>query len=244
MMATVAASRLSPVAPPARETDSLPLRVRRSPRARRTRVSVDAGGTVEVVLPARLPDRSAHDAVAELRPWIESRRQALAAARREYDGPAGTVPYLGEALRLIAEPGRRRVTRRDGALLVAAEEPGPALEAFYRRAARAEIAPRLDAACARAGTTYGRLTIRAQKTRWASCSSSGAMSFNWKLLLAPAEVLDYVVEHEVCHLEIRDHSPRFWALLETRLPDWRARSDWLRRYGPLLSLESALRSAS
>ena len=227
-----------------RQSGSLPLRVRRSSRARRTRVSVDAAGTVEVVLPARLPARAAEDAVAELRPWIESRREALAAALREYAGPDGTVPYLGETLRLVAEPGRRRVTRRGDALLIPGREPEPAIEAFYRRAARAEVAGRLDAACERAGTAYRGLTIRAQRTRWASCSATGAMSFNWRLLLAPAAVLDYVVEHEVCHLEIRDHSPRFWALLESRLPDWRIQSDWLRRYGPLLSLESALRNAS
>ena len=243
-MATGHGSRLPSVSPDVRRSGSLPLRVRRSSRALRTRVSVDAGGTVEVVLPARLPASAAEDAVAELRPWIDSRRAALAAARREYEGPPGTIPFLGEPLRLIAEPGRRRVTRRGDALLVPAEGPEPAVEAHYRRAARAEVAGRLDAACARAGTSYTRLTIRAQRTRWASCSSTGAMSFNWRLLLAPAEVLDYVVEHEVCHLEIRDHSPRFWALLESRLPDWRARSDWLRRYGPLLSLESALRKAS
>jgi predicted metal-dependent hydrolase len=230
----------------ARRTPSeyLPLRVRRSSRARRTRVSVDAAGTVEVVLPARLPARAAQDAVAELRPWIESRRAALALARREYEGPPGTIPYLGKSLRLIAEPGRARVTRRGDDLLVPEDSPAAAVESFYRRAARTEVATRLDAACARAGTTYSGLTIRAQRTRWASCSSSGAMSFNWRLLLAPSPVLDYVVEHEVCHLEIRDHSARFWALLETRLPDWRARSDWLRRYGPLLSVESALRNAS
>ena len=227
-----------------RHDGSLPLRVRRSSRARRTRVTVDAGGTVEVVLPARLPARAAEDAVAELRPWIEARRATLAAARREYAGPSGTVPYLGEPLALIAQSGRTRVTRRGDALLVPGVNPEAALESFYRRAARAEVAGRLDAACARAGTAYTRLTIRAQKTRWASCSSTGAMSFNWRLLLAPPAVLDYVVEHEVCHLEIRDHSARFWALLESRMPDWRVHSEWLRRYGPLLSLDSALRNAS
>jgi predicted metal-dependent hydrolase len=113
---------------------------------------------------------------------------------------------------------------------------GPRSSAGYRRQARAEIAPRLDAAVARAGTRYSGLTIRGQKTRWASCSSTGAMSFNWRLLLAPGPVLDYVVEHEVCHIEVMDHSPRFWALLESRVPDWREHSTWLRRYGSTLTL--------
>ncbi len=72
------------------------------------------------------------------------------------------------------------------------------------------------------------------------------MSFNWRLLLAPEPVLDYVVEHEVCHLEILDHSPAFWALLAARAPDYREHSRWLRRYGSALTLraDSTRRSAA
>ena len=62
------------------------------------------------------------------------------------------------------------------------------------------------------------------------------MSFNWRLLLAPPEILDYVVEHEVCHLEVMDHSPRFWRLLAARVPDWKRKSAWLKRYGSTLTL--------
>jgi predicted metal-dependent hydrolase len=98
------------------------------------------------------------------------------------------------------------------------------------------VAARLDAACARAGTAYTRLTIRNQRTRWASCSHEGAMSFNWRLLLAPAEILDYVVEHEVAHLEVLDHSSRFWSLLGRRCPDYRRHERWLRLHGPALRL--------
>ena len=130
----------------------------------------------------------------------------------------GTVPYLGETLRLVPQPGRERVHRRGDALLVPAGDPREALERWYRRQAKLEIAPRLDAAVARAGTSYTGLTIRGQRTRWASRSSSGGMSFNWRLLLAPPEILDYVVEHEVAHIEVMDHSPRFWRLLASRVP--------------------------
>jgi predicted metal-dependent hydrolase len=215
---------------------SAPYVIRRSDRARRVRVSVDGSGQVEVVLPRRAPERHAAEAVAELRPWIERRRRAVARAAADVGRLPGTVPYLGSVLRLEAEPGRSRVHRRGEALLVPAGDPRDALERWYRRQARAEIAPRLDAATARAGTRYTGLTIRGQRTRWASCSSSGAMSFNWRLLLAPAPVLDYVVEHEVCHLEVMDHSPRFWRLLAARAPDWRVHSAWLRRYGATLHL--------
>jgi predicted metal-dependent hydrolase len=211
-------------------------RIRRSPRARRVRVTVDGDGNVLVTLPRRLPERAAAEAVAELEPWIARRRRALARAAAELRRAPGTVPYLGRELALVTEPGRERVHRRGDALLVPAGDAGAALERFYRRAARAEIVPRLDAATQRAGTRYHGLTIRGQRTRWASCSSAGRMSFNWRLLLAPPEILDYVVEHEVCHLEVMDHSPRFWALLEARAPDWRRHAAWLRRYGSTLVL--------
>jgi predicted metal-dependent hydrolase len=200
------------------------------------RVSVDGAGQVEVVLPRRAPERHAAEAVRELRPWIERRRRAVLTAAAEVGRVPGTVPYLGETLRLVAEPGRTRVHRRGDALLVPPGDPREALERWYRRRARVEVAARLDAACARAGTRYAGLTIRGQRTRWASCSSTGGMSFNWRLLLAPPEVLDYVVEHEVCHLEVMDHSPRFWRLLAGRAPDWRRHSAWLKRYGPTLTL--------
>ena len=110
----------------------------------------------------------------------------------------------------MPQPGRTRVHRRGSLLLVPEGDASEAIERWYRAQARKEVAPRLNAATARAGTRYTRLTIRGQRTRWASCSSTGAMSFNWRLLLAPPEILDYVVEHEVAHLEIHDHSDRFY----------------------------------
>jgi predicted metal-dependent hydrolase len=214
----------------------MPYRIRRSDRARRVRVSVDASGQVEVVLPRRSPERHADEAVRQLGPWIERRKRAVARAASEMGRAPGTVPYLGETLRLVPEAGRTRVHRRGDELLVPAGDPREALERWYRRQAKLEIAPRLDAATARAGTSYSGLTIRAQKTRWASRSSSGGMSFNWRLLLAPPEILDYVVEHEVAHIEVMDHSPRFWRLLASRSPHWRAHSAWLKRYGSTLHL--------
>ena len=201
------------------------------------RVTVDATRGVEVVLPRRAPEREAAAAIRELRPWIERRVAELARARATVAARGETVPYLGRALMLRGEPGRTRVTRRGDVLLVpegAARRP--ALERWYRRAARAEIEPRLDRACELAGTTYSGLTIRGQRTRWASCSRAGAMSFNWRLLLAPEPVLDYVIWHEVCHLDVMDHSPRFWRLLAARHPGYREQLRWLRVNGATLVL--------
>ncbi len=219
-----------------RPEQEIPYVVRRSDRARRVRVSVHEDGAVEVVLPRRAAEREAAAAVAGFRVWIERRRTQAARARAAVAERGGTVPYLGDSLRLVPEPGRRRVHRRGDDLLVPAREGAEALERWYRRQARDEVAARLDAATTAAGTPYRSLSIRGQRTRWASCSSTGAMSFNWRLLLAPDEVLDYVVCHEVCHLEILDHSPRFWALLERRCPDYPRPRSWLRRHGATLVL--------
>ena len=155
----------------------------------------------------------------------------------------GGIPYLDERLTLDVrtEVRRRRahVSRHGAELRVALPldmELRQALEAWYRRQARSEVAVRLDAAVARAGRGYTTLQIRGQRTRWASCSTSGAMSFNWRLLLAPAEILDYVIEHEVAHLDVQDHSERFWRLLGSRSPRWREHEAWLRRHGHALRL--------
>jgi predicted metal-dependent hydrolase len=211
--------------------------VRRSNRARRVRVTVDPARGVEVVLPLRASEREAAAAIRELRPWIERRMAELAGARAAVQARGDTLPYLGRMLALRPEPGRSRVARRGDALLVPdGDERKPALERWYRRAARLEIEPRLDRACVLAGTSYSRLTIRGQRTRWASCSRGGAMSFNWRLLLAPEPVLDYVIWHEVCHLEVLDHSPRFWRLLASRSPGYEEHVRWLRVNGATLVL--------
>ena len=200
------------------------------------KVRVDPQHGVEVLLPARAPLRAAAAAVAELAPWIE-RQLAELARVRERLAQAGTLPFLDERLTAVPEPGRRRAHRRGGVLLIPTGDGAlPAIERWYRRAARIEIARRLDAASAALGTPYASLTIRNQRTRWASCARGGAMSFNWRLLLAPGRVLDYVVWHEVCHLRLADHSPAFWALLEAHCPDWRQDAAWLRENGPALVL--------
>lgn len=81
------------------------------------------------------------------------------------------------------------------------------------------------------GVNYGRITIRNQRTRWGSCSSKGNLNFNCLLMLTPSEVMDYVVVHELCHRIEMNHSPRFWALVESVLPDYKTRRKWLKDHG-------------
>ena len=84
------------------------------------------------------------------------------------------------------------------------------------------------------GVSYGRISIREQKTRWGSCSSKGNLNFNWRLILAPEEVLDYVVVHELAHRREMNHSKAFYAIVESVLPDYRKARKWLRDNGQLL----------
>src|SRR5579875_2477757 len=96
-----------------------------------------------------------------------------------------------------------------------------------RREARARITLLAQSEAAALGVSYSRITLRDQITRWGSCSSKGALSFNWRLVLAPHDVLDYVVVHEVCHLVEHNHGPGFWRLVERRRPAWREAKAWL-----------------
>ena len=157
--------------------------VRRSQRARRVRVTVDPRRGVEVVLPQRAPEREAGAAIRELAPWIERRVRELDRARATVAARGEHVPYLGELLVMRAEPGRTRVHRRGGELLVpAGDERLPALERWYRRAARDEIA-RAAASRLRAGR---QLVLEAHDPRPAHALGQLLAERRDELQLAPA----------------------------------------------------------
>ena len=158
-----------------------------------------------------------------------------------------TVPW-GEPVTLTAPPGMSEAEIErviaDNREWIAQErkkqrrrlrlDPRTVSEDEARRAARELVAMVADDEAAALGVTVERITIRDQRTRWGSCSTTGALSFNWRLAIAPFEVLDYVVVHEICHLREHNHSARFWKLVEARRPDYRAQRAWLDEHGPEL----------
>ena len=95
---------------------------------------------------------------------------------------------------------------------------------------------RLKYYSAKMNARYGRVTIREQRTRWGSCSSKNNLNFNWKLIMAPPEALDYVVIHELCHLTEFNHSPRFWSLVEAQMPEYKYWKKWLDTHGKELGV--------
>ena len=140
---------------------------------------------------------------------------------------------LEEKSSWIAEQRRAQVPRLGLERLAVSESEARLAARELTAALAAEEAERL-------GVTYRRIRIGGQRTLWGSCSTRGTLSFNWRLVLAPLEVLDYVVVHELCHLRVADHSRSFWALVERHRPPWRDQRDWLRKHGPeLLAFEPA-----
>jgi predicted metal-dependent hydrolase len=181
------------------------VRVRESARARRLRVTVGSG--VEAVVPRRVGDRQLDRFLDELRPWIERQLRART-PRLGLDAPG--VVWVGLQPRPAA-PG----------------DP----ERWYREEARRHITAAVARESRRLGVRPGRIGIRDPRTRWGSCSAGGNLSFSWRLVIAPPEVLEYVVVHELCHLRELNHSKRFYGLLDEARPGWRAQSAWLREFG-------------
>lgn len=117
-----------------------------------------------------------------------------------------------------------------------------ALEKRYRKAAKEYIPQRVAHYQQFTGGAYERIVIRDQKTRWGSCSSNKTLSFNYRLMLAPPQILDYVVVHELCHLKHMNHSREFWAAVEEVMPDYKIYRKWLREHGSELTLANHLLS--
>ena len=151
------------------------------------------------------------------------------------DGSTIMVEGVPCAIRLTRGKARRGAVA-EGELRLTLPDPDDdaavrgAIRATLSARALERIRARVEYYIPRIGRRPGRITIREQKTRWGSCSSKGNLNFNWKLIMAPPQVLDYVVIHELCHLYEFNHSPRFWALVETQMPDYGVWKKWLKTH--------------
>jgi predicted metal-dependent hydrolase len=156
-------------------------------------------------------------------PWGEPARLTVPPSMSR----AEVERVLAEQRPWIVEQRRRQMPRLGLEQLSVSESEA-------RLGARELVSALAEEEAKRLEVTYERIRIGGQRTLWGSCSPRGTLSFNWRLVLAPLEVLDYVVVHELCHLRVADHSRRFWALVERRRPHWRDQRDWLRAHGPEL----------
>ena len=112
----------------------------------------------------------------------------------------------------------------------------PTLEAQFARRAKIELPARAWELAATVGVEVKQVTVRNQRSRWGSCSATGTISLNWRLVQTPDSVRDYIVYHELMHLREMNHSERFWARVEEVCPPWREAELWLKRNGSLVGL--------
>ena len=214
-------------------------------RSRRTNVllKVLPGGEIRVFAPQFAHLKEIDAIVTEKLGEIEAMRSAiddrLRRNRLEHPVRAGSrICIEGADYALELRPGGRIQMKLDGeACILTLPDPDDeaavraALRQTLSRRALERIRQRLDHYAPRIGVEFGRVAIRDQKSRWGSCSSRHNLNFNWKLIMAPPEALDYVVIHELCHLIEFNHSPRFWKLVETQMPEYLLWKKWFKDHG-------------
>lgn len=209
----------------------VPIRLVRHPRARRYVLRVTDAADVVVTLPRWGSVAEARAFAQQHVAWIARERVRRAAeTARAWSAGANEIWLRGErqAVRIesnVVAAGDISATLGDGA------DARQALRQALRAAAKRELPARLMELAARADLRVARVTVRDQRSRWGSCSSRGAIALNWRLLLMPPEVRDYVLWHELMHLKRADHSPAFWRLVDAVCPDYRDARAWLRRHG-------------
>ena len=220
-------------APGVNKLKTLNIEYRRSARRRTIGIMVTTEGKVVVTLPRGASRESLARALEKHRAWIEAKVVERQAAWGRLK--AGEAYLLGEAFRLTVLKGAAGTVTLDGpemrVPLPAGADLWPRLVAWYAEHAYQRLRDRVAHFAAVMSLAPGAVELRGWKRRWGECHPDGALRFNWRLILCPPAVIDYVVVHELAHLEVAGHNPRFWARVARVLPDYAARRRWLNREG-------------
>ena len=214
------------------ENGPVAVSVRESPRARSARIVVRRDGAVEIVVPRRVSYAEIDRLLERHRAWIA--RRTTIPTRLGLDRPGVVWRDLQPIPIEIAASSGASAQLRNGRLVVGDmpdTDVRDAIERWYRREARRLITESVEREAARLWLAFRSIAIRDQQTRWGSCSRRGALSFNWRLAIAPRDVREYVVIHELCHLRELNHSNAFWQLVATALPGWEEHKRWLAEHG-------------
>jgi len=221
----------------------IPYQLHRSPRRRTVGLRIDPEQGLVVRMPARLPRNLLEEVLRRKAAWVLRHLRAAEAARalrpaRRWDDGA-PLPFRGGRLTLRLVEGGPAAALAGDTLRVRRPEPGAdpgeavraRVVAWYRAQAQAACEAAVAAWQGRLGVSPERVRAKEQRRRWGSCTPRGALYFNWRLVLAPPDVLDYVVVHELCHLRVLNHSPAFWALVADLLPGHARQRAWLKHHG-------------
>ncbi|MDG4649919.1 SprT family zinc-dependent metalloprotease [Roseibacterium sp. SDUM158017] len=204
--------------------------LRRNRRARRFSLRVSrADGRVSLSLPFWAPEDEALAFLHDRADWV--RRHLDRAPPRLQARIGAEVPVCGVPRPVVAGEGRA-ARFVDGRIAVPpGPREGPRLKALLTALARERLARAVSVHAGAIGRSAGRLTLRDPRSRWGSCSARGDLMFSWRLIMAPAPVLDYVAAHEVAHLAEMNHGPGFWKLCRALCPETDTHRTWLRAHG-------------
>ena len=214
-------------------------------RRRTLALVVEADGSLIVRAPLKLADAAIREFLAQKADWVrrtQAKLQARAAQRGSHTFETGdTFPLLGQSIPLTLVPAQRPILRFDGTRFTLAQSAQAGarahFEVWYKGQARAHLHARLDHFARLHRFTYSGLRITSARTRWGSCNTKNQIAFAWRLVMAPPEVIDYVVVHELAHTVHHNHGPRFWNLVADIVPEYKHHVRWLREHGHALNLE-------
>lgn len=211
-----------------------PVRVRisRNARARRFTLRLDSRGDGAVLtVPPGVPDRESQAFVTRHANWL--RRALSKQPDLVFVGDGSVLPVAGIQVQVVVRPGRRRppVLQEDRLILQGAGSEGQRIAAWLKLRARDAVQPAATDYAVQLGRQVKRVALRDTRSRWGSCSTTGTLSFSWRLAMAPPQVLDYVAAHEAAHLVEMNHSPAYWAVVERIFPGWQVQRNWLRQHG-------------
>lgn len=224
-----------------------PFTIEKSKRKTAT-IRVYPDDRVVVKVPNRMPTGMVEEWVRSKADWIQKRLHHNALWREKYPlktyRTGETCLYLGNAYVLSLKQGKRQVALQGDCLQISHPSFGSEgdhqslviklLSAWYKAQAQDIISDRLAIYAPQIGKPYGEVRFKKSKTRWGSCSIKGNLNFNWALMMAPLDIIDYVVVHELCHLVHHHHRPSFWKLVARYFPQYQDAVVWLKRYGPTL----------
>ncbi|MBA4352127.1 MAG: M48 family peptidase [Rhodobacter sp.] len=208
--------------------------LKRSARARRFSLRVSRlDGRVTLSLPARAREAEAMAFARAQEGWI---RETLADMPQRAGVVIGSVLPVEGRMLLLAPGAGRAVRVEDDSLLIPGDpaQAGARAGAFLRALARERLVAASDRYAAMIGRRVARVTLRDTRSRWGSCAQDGALMYSWRLIMAPASVLDYVAAHEVAHMQEMNHSPAYWAVVDRLYPGWQVQRKWLHAEGQAL----------
>jgi predicted metal-dependent hydrolase len=214
-------------------------------RRRTLALVVEADGSLTIRAPLKLAHGAIQDFLTQKADWVQktqAKLQARTAQRASHHFGAGDLfPFLGRSLPLTLVPAQRPALQlhAQGFSLSQSVQARARqhFEAWYKEQARQHLQARLDHFAKLHNFKVHGLRITSALTRWGSCSSQNKIAFTWRLVMAPPEVIDYVVVHELAHTVHHNHGPKFWSLVASIVPDYKQHVRWLKQHGHTLNLE-------